>query len=56
MYPLEGIKVKGKPKQRTAVYKGGRKTAKTDIHRNNRKSVFGSPRLGRNPLDILLNS
>lgn len=38
---------------KTAVFKGGKKTAKTDSHKNNRRSVFGSSRPG-NPLDALL--
>lgn len=41
-------------KQRTAVFKNGKKTAKTDMHGNNRKSVFNNSSRPKNPLYYLL--
>lgn len=38
----------------TAVFKKGSKTAKSDMHSNNRNSVFGSRSISMNPLDALL--
>lgn len=38
----------------TAVFKNGKKTAKTDMHSNNRKSVFNSSSRPKNPLYYLL--
>lgn len=41
-------------KSKTAVFKNGRKTAKSDSHTNNRQSVFGKKTISMNPLDALL--
>lgn len=42
------------PKRKGARYKMGAKTAKSDMHSNNRCSVFGSRSISMNPLDNLL--
>lgn len=41
-------------KPKTAVFKNGKKTAKTDMHSNNRKSVFNTSSRPKNPLFYLL--
>lgn len=41
-------------KQPNAVYKNGKRTAKTDSHCNNRMSVFGGTMTNRDPLLALL--
>ena len=38
----------------TAVFKKGSKTAKSDMHANNRNSVFGKKSISMNPLDMLI--
>lgn len=40
----------------TAVFKSGSKTAKTNMHGNNRMSVFGHKSISTNPLDALLQT
>lgn len=41
-------------KKPNAVYKNGKKTAKTDMHTNNRCSVFQKSKRNGDPLAILL--